>query len=144
MSSINKVILVGNLGQDPTMRTISNDKEIASFTLATSTSWKDKQTNERKDKTEWHRVVIFNNNLVSFVKNYLTKGSKIYLEGSLQTRKWVDKSGIEKYTTEIVLQNYDGELKLLDSKNSANPRPAIESSTESTPDYEALDDEIPF
>ena len=138
---------MGYLGQDPTIRTIGNDKEIASFSLATTTSWTDKQTNERKDKTEWHRVVIFNNNLVNVVKNYLNKGSRIYLEGSLQTRKWLDKSGIEKYTTEIVLQNYSGELKLLDSKHSSSaPESAKDLNTKPNADYDAVleDDDIPF
>ena len=140
MSSVNKVILIGNLGQDPTIRNLSNDREVASFTLATSESWKDKQTSEKKEKTEWHRVAIFNNNLVNFVKNYAKKGTKIYLEGSLQTRKWMDKTGIEKYTTEVVLQNYAGEIKILDNKSTSHATPTTESSV----DYEELDDEIPF
>ena len=115
--SINKVILVGNLGQDPEIRSTQDGREIANFSIATSESWKDKNTGERKDKTEWHRVVIFSQGLVGIAKSYLKKGTKIYLEGSLQTRKWTDSQGVEKYTTEIVLQNYNSTLQILDSKD---------------------------
>ena len=114
--SINKVILVGNLGQDPEIRSTQDGREIANFSLATSESWKDKNTGEKKDKTEWHRVVIFSQGLVGIAKNYLKKGTKIYLEGSLQTRKWTDNQGVEKYTTEVVLQNYNSTLQILDSR----------------------------
>ena len=102
--SINKVILVGNLGRDPEVRNTQDGREIANLAIATSESWKDKNSGERKEKTEWHRVVIFNEGLVKVAKSYLKKGSKVYIEGSLQTRKWTDKDGQEKYSTEIVLK----------------------------------------
>ena len=105
--SINKVILVGNLGQNPDINQTNSGKEIANLSVATSESWKDKNTGERKSKTEWHRVVIFKDGLVKVVKQYLKKGSKVYIEGSLQTRKWTDNSGVEKYTTEIVLNGFN-------------------------------------
>ncbi len=117
--SINKVILVGNLGNEPEIRQTQNGKEIAHFSVATSENWKDKDTGERREKTEWHRVVVFNDGLVRVVKNYLHKGSKIYLEGALQTRKWQDNTGQDKYTTEIVLQGYGCNLTMLDSKAAA-------------------------
>lgn len=116
--SVNKVILVGNLGKDPEIRQTQDGKEIAHLTLATSETWKDRGTGERKERTEWHRVVIFNEGLTNVAKNYLRKGAKVYIEGQLQTRKWVDQSGQEKYTTEVVLQNYNGSLTMLDSKGS--------------------------
>jgi single-strand DNA-binding protein len=144
-SSVNKVVLVGNIGQDPVFRSTNEGKEIASLTLATSESWKDKLTGEKKEKTEWHRIVIFNENLVNIVKNYVKKGSKLYIEGSLQTRKWVDSTGVEKYTTEIVLQNYGGTILMLDSKirNSSE----ISDNNDSNKNqfgHDDLDDEIPF
>lgn len=114
--SVNKVILVGNLGNDPTVRTTQDGKEIANLSIATSESWKDRNTGERREKTEWHRVVIFNDNLVNIAKNYLRKGSKVYIEGALQTRKWTDQSGQEKYSTEVVLQGFGGTLTMLDGK----------------------------
>lgn len=114
--SINKVILVGNLGRDPEIRTTQDGREIANLSIATSESWKDRNTGERREKTEWHRVVLFNENLVNVVKNYTKKGSKLYIEGQLQTRKWTDQSGVEKYSTEVVLQGYNGNLTLLDSR----------------------------
>ena len=118
--SINKVILVGNVGSDPEIRNTNDGREIASFSLATSESWKDKNTGEKKDKTEWHRLVVFSQGLVGIVKNYVKKGSKLYIEGQLQTRKWTDNSGVEKYTTEIVLQNFNSTLQILDSANKNN------------------------
>lgn len=114
-----KVILVGNLGKDPEIRTTQDGKEIANLTVATSESWKDR-SGERKEKTEWHRVVIFNDGLVSVAKNYLKKGAKIYLEGSLQTRKWTDQSGIERYSTEVVLSGFNSTLTMLDSRKDSN------------------------
>ena len=114
--SINKVILVGNLGRDPEVRAMQDGREVCNLALATSESWKDKNTGERREKTEWHRVVLFNDGLVNVAKNYLKKGSKVYIEGSLQTRKWQDKDGIEKYSTEVVLQGYGGNLTMLDGK----------------------------
>ncbi len=114
--SVNKVILIGNVGKDPEVRAMQDGKEVVTLSIATSESWKDKNTGERKEKTEWHKVVIFNEGLVNVSKNYLRKGSKVYLEGQLQTRKWTDQQGVEKYTTEVVLQNYGGTLTMLDSK----------------------------
>ncbi|HHL42103.1 MAG TPA: single-stranded DNA-binding protein [Hellea balneolensis] len=114
--SINKVILVGNLGADPEVRTMNNGGKLCNLSLATSETWKDKQSGERREKTEWHRVVVFNENLVRVCENYLKKGSKIYIEGALQTRKWQDRDGNDKYTTEVVLQRFRGELVMLDSR----------------------------
>ena len=114
--SVNKVILVGNLGRDPEVRHTQNGDPIVHLSMATSESWKDKQTGERREKTEWHRVVVFNENLGRIAQQYLRKGSKIYIEGALQSRKWTDQSGQDRYTTEIVLQRYRGELTMLDSR----------------------------
>jgi single-strand DNA-binding protein len=118
--SINKVILVGNLGREPEFRSTQDGREVCNFPLATSESWRDKNTQERKEKTEWHRVVIFNPGLVTIAKNYLKKGSKIYLEGALQTRKWQDASGVEKYTTEVILQGFNSTLMMLDNKGGGS------------------------
>jgi single-strand DNA-binding protein len=112
--SVNKVILVGNLGRDPEIRSTQGGQRIANLSVATSETWRDRSSGERKERTEWHRVVIFNERLVDIVEKYLKKGAKLYLEGALQTRKWTDNSGQERYTTEIVLQNYRGELTMLD------------------------------
>lgn len=120
--SINKVIIVGNLGKDPETRATQSGSEICNLTIATSENWKDRATGERKEKTEWHRVVIFNENLVRIAKEYLRKGSKVYIEGQLQTRKWTNKEGQEVYTTEVVLQNYNGNLTLLDSRGAGEGR----------------------
>jgi len=114
--SVNKVILVGNLGKDPEVRHSQDGKAIVNLSLATSENWRDKQTGERKERTEWHRVVIFNENLAKIAEQYLKKGAKIYIEGQLQTRKYTDNSGVEKYSTEVVLQNYRGELTMLDGR----------------------------
>ncbi|MPR09525.1 single-stranded DNA-binding protein [Microvirga tunisiensis] len=114
--SVNKVILVGNLGRDPEVRRLSNGEPVVNLRIATSETWKDKGTGERKEKTEWHSVVIFNENLGRVAEQYLKKGSKVYIEGQLQTRKWQDQQGQEKYTTEIVLQRFRGELTILDSR----------------------------
>src|SRR3954469_15320560 len=111
--SVNKVILVGNLGRDPEVRRMPSGEAMVSFSVATSESWRDKASGERKERTEWHRVVIFNENLAKVAEQYLRKGSKIYLEGQLQTRKYTDKDGAEKYSTEIVLQRFRGELVML-------------------------------
>ena len=116
--SVNKVILVGNLGKDPEVRRMQSGDPVVNLSLATSETWRDKSSGERKEKTEWHRVVIFNKNLAEVAEKYLRKGSKVYVEGSLQTRKWTDKDGAEKYSTEIVLQNFRGELTMLDTKGS--------------------------
>src|SRR5882757_2691632 len=114
--SVNKVILVGNLGRDPEVRSTQDGRKIVNLSVATSESWKDKMSGERREKTEWHRVVIFNENLAGIAERFLKKGSKVYLEGQIQTRKYTDNSGVEKFSTEVVLQNYRGELTLLDSK----------------------------
>ncbi len=115
--SLNKVMLIGNLGADPETRAMQDGREICNLRIATSETWKDRQTGERKEKTEWHRVVIFNENLVRVAKDYLRKGSKVFVEGQLQTRKWTNKDGIEQFSTEVVLQNYNGNLTLLDRPN---------------------------
>lgn len=115
--SVNKVILIGNLGRDPEVRFSQDGKKIANLSIATSESWKDKNSGERKEKTEWHRVVVFNSHLADVAEKYLKKGSKVYIEGSLQTRKWTDNAGVEKYSTEVVLQNFRGELTMLDGRN---------------------------
>jgi single-strand DNA-binding protein len=117
--SVNKVILIGNLGADPEIRRTQDGRPVANLRLATSDSWKDKNTGERREKTEWHRVVIFNENLCRIAEQYLKKGSKVYLEGALQTRKWQDQSGQDRYSTEVVLQGFRGELTLLDRAGNA-------------------------
>ena len=114
--SVNKVILVGNLGRDPEIRTLNSGDRVANLNLATSETWRDRNSGERKERTEWHRVVIFNDNLVKVAENYLRKGSTVYIEGAIQTRKWTDQSGVEKYSTEIVLQKFRGELTMLGGK----------------------------
>src|SRR5450631_420425 len=116
--SVNKVILVGNLGRDPEVRTVGDGARVVSFSIATADTWKDKATGERKEKTEWHNVVIFNENLGKIAEQYCKKGAKIYIEGQLQTREFTDKEGNQRKTTEVVLQRFRGELTLLDSRNS--------------------------
>ncbi len=118
MAGVNKVILVGNLGRDPEVRHTQDGRKIINFSIATSETWKDRQTGERRERTEWHRIVIFNEGLANVAEQYLHKGSKVYIEGQLQTRKWTDNAGVEKYTTEVVLQNFRGELQMLDSRGS--------------------------
>lgn len=141
MASVNKVILLGNLGKDPEIRTTSNGKEIASFSIATGESWKDKATGERKEKTEWHNVVVFSDGLVAVVKNYLRKGSKVYVEGALQTRKWQDQSGQDRYSTEIVLQGFGATLVMLDAKSETTPS---QHTVDKGNAYQGdLDDEVP-
>jgi single-strand DNA-binding protein len=114
--SINKVILVGNLGRDPEVRRMNNGDPVVNLSVATSESWRDKNSGERREKTEWHRVVIFNDQIAKVAENYLKKGMKVYVEGQLQTRKWTDQNGQEKYSTEIVLQRFRGDLQMLDSR----------------------------
>lgn len=114
--SVNKVILVGNLGADPEIRRTQDGRPIANLSVATSDTWRDKNTGERREKTEWHRVAVFNEGLCKVIEQYLKKGSKVYLEGKLQTRKWQDQNGQDRYTTEVVLQNYDGNLTMLDGR----------------------------
>ena len=115
--SVNKVILVGNLGKDPEVRRMTSGEPVVNLSVATSETWKDKSSGERKEKTEWHRVVIFNENLAKVAEQYLKKGAKVYLEGALQTRKWTDKDGVEKYSTEVVLQGFNSQLTMLDGRS---------------------------
>lgn len=154
--SVNKVILVGNLGADPEIRCLNSGDQVANLRIATSESWRDKTSGDRKERTEWHSVVIFNENLVKITEQYLKKGTKIYLEGQLQTRKWQDQSGNDRYTTEIVLQRYRSELQILDSRSESGGRHQIspndrigyggqDKNTSSVSDFSRnLDDEIPF
>jgi len=160
--SINKVILVGNLGSDPEVRSTQDGRELANLSVATTESWKDKNTGERKDKTEWHRVVIFSPGLVNVAKSYLKKGSKVYLEGALQTRKWQDQSGQDKYSTEIVLQGFGSSLVMLDGRagggasdsgfsnnnnySNSNNNFSSNNAPANKEEFavEELDDEIPF
>src|SRR6478752_3802086 len=118
--SVNKVILIGNLGKDPEIRTLNSGDRVANLRLATSESWRDKSTGERKEKTEWHQVVIFNENIVKVAEQYLKKGSTVYVEGQLSTRKWTDAQGVEKYSTEIVLQRFRGELTMLGGRGGGD------------------------
>ena len=120
--SVNKVILIGNLGKDPEVRRLNSGDQVVNFSLATSDTWRDKTTGERKEKTEWHNIVIFNENLGKVAEQYCKKGTKIYIEGAIQTRKWQDKEGQDRYTTEIVLQKFRGELTLLDSRGGGESR----------------------
>ncbi len=149
--SLNKVLLIGRLGADPDIKQMVNGKNIARFSLATSNTWKDKSTGEKKEKTEWHRVVIFNEGLVNVVQQYVKKGAQIYIEGQLTTRKWTDeKSGQEKYTTEIILQGYNSTLKILSGKiNQVTNQQDASENKQALPKDEVvpsndLDDEIPF
>jgi len=138
--SVNKVILLGNIGQEPTIRTTQDGKKIASFSLATSEKWKNKQTGEMNEKVEWHRVVVFSDGLLGIVERFVSKGSKLYIEGQLETKKWNDKDGIEKYTTQIVLKGYSCKLEIIGGGNnqSENVEPQVGS--------EPIDisDDIPF
>lgn len=154
--SVNKVILVGNLGKDPDIRTMQNGKEMATFSLATSESWFDKASGMRSEKTEWHNVVVFSEGLVRIVKDFVHKGSKVYIEGSLRTRKWVDQNNNDRYTTEVILQNFSSALALLDSKNATsseytNSEQKNENTVGEYKNYNKedefdgiIDDEIPF
>lgn len=143
--SVNKVILVGNLGRDPEVRNAQEGSKIVQLSLATSEQWKDKTTGERKDRTEWHRVVIFNERLADVAERFLKKGSRLFVEGQLQTRKWTDNTGQEKYTTEVVLPRYRGELTLLDAKGAENGDGGFASEPKEAaagPTFQ--DDDIPF
>jgi single-strand DNA-binding protein len=150
MASVNKVILIGNLGRDPEIRSTQDGTKIANLSVATSESWKDKQSGERREKSEWHRVVIFGP-LAEIAEKYLRKGSKVYLEGAIQTRKWQDQSGQDKYSTEVVLQKYRGELVMLDGKPESQGPGERAAAEASDPGLQGplkgggdLDDEIPF
>lgn len=136
--SINKVTLLGNLGKDSVIRTGQNGGKIASFSLATSDIWNDKQTGERRERTEWHSVVIFNEHLVTIVEKYVRKGSKIYIEGKLQTRKWTDQQGIERFITEVILDRFNGEIVLLSSNTGQTQNTSNQTVNQD------LDDDIPF
>jgi single-strand DNA-binding protein len=158
--SVNRVILIGNLGRDPEVRFSQDGTKIINFSIATSERWKDKSTGERREKTEWHRVVLFNEHLAEIAEQYLRKGSKVYVEGALQTRKWTGNDGVEKYSTEVVLQRYRGELTMLDTRGDGGggsygaseggpPPPADDGGGPGGRDGGApgggdLDDEIPF
>lgn len=159
--SLNKVTLIGNVGNEPEIRSTQNGKELANLSIATTESWRDKATGEKKERTEWHRVVVFSEGLVNVIKNYVKKGSKLYLEGALQTRKWTDKDGVERYSTEIVLQAFDSTLIMLDGKggssndsapsyddySASNAKSSSSSSNASSKPsfaHDELDDEIPF
>ena len=155
LASVNKVILVGNLGRDPEIRTTQDGTRVANLSLATSETWRDKNSGERRERTEWHRVAIFNERLVDVAEKYLRKGSKIYVEGQLQTRKWTDQNGQERYTTEVVLQRFRGELTMLDSRSSGGgdfadaPSGDYSAPSSAGPGRASggggdLDDEIPF
>ena len=143
--SVNKVILVGNLGKDPEVRRMTSGDPVVNLSIATSETWRDKASGEKKEKTEWHRVVIFNKNLADVAEKYLKKGAKVYVEGQLQTRKWTDKDGAEKYSTEVVLQHFRGELPMLDSRaggGDGGGRGAGEAPASFQRDE--MDDELPF
>jgi single-strand DNA-binding protein len=144
--SVNKVILVGNLGKDPEVRRMTSGEPVVNLSIATSESWRDKASGERKEKTEWHRVVIFNKNLADVAEKYLRKGSKVYVEGQLQTRKWTDKDGAEKYSTEVVLQNFRGELTMLDGRQGGEGGGGRSGAGEAPASFQRdeMDDEIPF
>ena len=144
--SLNKVMLIGRLGQDPEVRRTQDGRSLCTFSIATSESWNDKSTGEKKEKTEWHRVVVFNEGLVNIIQQYVKKGSNVFIEGQLQTRKWEDKDGIEKYTTEVVLQGFNSTFKMLDSKNSGSSENfSQDGGVEKVESFDSdIDDDIPF
>lgn len=148
--SVNKVILIGNLGRDPEVRTFGNGNKVANLRIATSETWKDRESGERREKTEWHSVAIFNDGLVRIAEQYLKKGSKVYIEGQLQTRKWQDQSGADRYSTEVVLQGFGGTLTMLDGRDNSGGG-SDNSQQSSGGGYDqggggagGLDDSIPF
>lgn len=145
---LNKILLIGNLGRDPEIKTTQDGREIARFSIATSERWTDKSTGEKKEKTEWHNIVVLSDGLVNVVKNYLKKGSKVYVEGGIHTRKWQDDTGADRYTTEIVLKGFNATLIMLDSKGGSDKADYSDYDTQPGPQHdavaEALDDEIPF
>jgi single-strand DNA-binding protein len=154
--SVNKVMLIGNLGKDPEVKTMQNGSKVCNLSIATSESWKDKATGERKEKTEWHRVVVFNENIINVCESYLKKGAKVFVEGQLETRKWTDQAGIEKYSTEVVLRQYRGELTMLDSRGNggSNDNTGVQSAPQAAAGGgqwqqqptggNEFDDDIPF
>ena len=139
-------MLIGRLGQDPEVRSTQDGRSLCTFSLATSENWNDKNTGEKREKTEWHRVVVFNEGLVNIIQQYVKKGSNVFIEGQLQTRKWEDKDGIEKYTTEVVLQGFNSTFKMLDSKNSGSSENfSQDNSIEDVKEFDSeIDDDIPF
>ena len=145
--SLNKVMLIGRLGQDPEVRNTQDGRSLCTFSIATSESWNDKNTGEKREKTEWHRIVVFNEGLVNIIQQYVKKGSNVFIEGQIQTRKWEDKDGIEKYTTEIVLQGFNSTFKMLDNRNSGSVDNNF-SQDNAIPDSSnfdsEIDDDIPF
>lgn len=142
MSSLNKVMLIGNVGKDPEIRAMQSGDKVASFSVATSERWKDKNTGERQEKSEWHKVVIFNQGLISLAENYIRKGTKVYVEGKMETRKWMDKEEKEHYSTEIVLKPFRGEIVLLGGKEAGEKEETVSRPAMSAP--EEFEDEIPF
>ena len=144
--SLNKVMLIGRLGQDPEVRNTQDGRSLCTFSIATSESWNDKNTGEKREKTEWHRIVVFNEGLVNIIQQYVKKGSNVFLEGQLQTRKWEDKDGIEKYTTEVVLQGFNSTFKMLDNRNTGSTDNfSQDNSISDSSDFDSeIDDDIPF
>ncbi len=148
--SVNKVILIGNLGADPDVRTMQSGGRVCNLSIATSENWKDKNSGERQERTQWHRVVVFNEGIVGVCERYLKKGSKVYLEGQLETRKWTDNNGVEKYATEVVLRPFRGELVMLSGRDGGDDTPAYDNTPAGRRDnpaaqqHDDLDDEIPF
>lgn len=144
MSSVNKAILLGNVGNDPEIRSTQDGRKIANFSLATSESWKDKRSGERMERTEWHRVVVFNEGIAGVVEQYVFKGSKLYVEGQIKTRKWEDREGVERYVTEVVIPAFGGALVLLGGKQGERREEPESEPVASQPASNDLDDEIPF
>jgi single-strand DNA-binding protein len=150
--SLNRVTLIGNIGRDPEIRKTQDGREIASFSIATSEVWRDKATGERRERTEWHKVVIFSQQLVNILKTHVRKGSKLYVEGSLHTRKWQDQAGVERHTTEVVIQSYNGTIMMLESRQGGpkgddqthNEPISVDEKMDHNFEVEHLDDEIPF
>ena len=157
--SVNKVILIGNVGQDPEIRSFQSGGRVCNLSIATSERWKDRENNEQKERTQWHRVVVFNENLINLIEKYVNKGSKLFIEGQLETRKWTDSSGQDKYSTEVVLRNYRGELTFLDSRSNNNDNDFVQTNNENnelkntetnqevkepSPIDSDIDDDIPF
>ena len=157
--SVNKVILIGNVGQDPEIRSFQSGGRVCNLSIATSERWKDRESNEQKERTQWHRVVVFNENLINLIEKYVNKGSKLFIEGQLETRKWTDSSGQDKYSTEVVLRNYKGGLTFLDSRSNNNDNDFVQTNNENnelkntetnqevkepSPIDSDIDDDIPF
>lgn len=154
MAGLNRAMIIGNVGNTPEIRTAADGRKVATFSLATSESWKDKETGEKKEATEWHRVVCFNQNLCGVIEQYVKKGSKLYVEGQMKTRKWTDNSGIERYTTEVVLSAFRGEIQLLDSKDNGGSYPHSAKASDyddkttgagyAPPNSPGFDDQVPW